>query len=57
MAQLVEKRAIKQEVAGSNSGRINIQDLKITEEKVLRLCNFIYKWLDFQVFSDKNYKP
>ena len=22
-----------------------------------RLCNHIRKWLDFQVFSDKDYKP
>ena len=37
VAQLVEHRAVMQEVAGSNPGRINTQDLKITEEKVLPL--------------------
>ena len=37
VAQLVEHRAVTREVAGSNPGRINIQDLKITEEKVLPL--------------------
>ena len=30
--------------------------LKITEEKCC-LCNYISKWLDFQVFSDKDNKP
>ena len=48
MAQLVEHRAIMRELLGSNPGRINTQDLKITEEKCC-LCNFMYKWLDFQV--------
>ena len=51
VAQLVEHRTVMREVAGSNPGRINTQDLKITEEKVLPLY-FICKWLDFQVFSD-----
>ena len=37
VAQLVEHRAVMREVAGSNPGRINTQDLKITEEKVLPL--------------------
>ena len=37
VAQLVEHRAVLREVAGSNPGRINTQDLKITEEKVLPL--------------------
>ena len=30
-------RVVMREVAGSNPGRINTQDLKITEEKVLPL--------------------
>ena len=33
VAQLVEHRAVIREVEGSNPGRINTQDLKITEEK------------------------
>ena len=37
MAQLVEHRAVMWEVAGLYPGRINTRDLKITEEKVLRL--------------------
>ena len=37
VAQLVEHRAFMQEVAGLNPGRINTQDLNITEEKVLPL--------------------
>ena len=36
--------------------RTNTQGLKITEDKVL-LCNYNRKWLDFQVFLDKDYKP
>ena len=36
-AQLVEHLAVTREVVGSNPGRINTQDLKITEEKVLPL--------------------
>ena len=38
-----------------DSDRTITQGLKITEEKVL--CNYISKWLDFQVFSDKDFKP
>ena len=49
LAQLVEHREF-------NSDQTNTQGLKITEEKVL-LCNYISKWLDFEVFSDKDYKP
>ena len=37
MAQEVEHRTVMWEVAGSNPGRNNTQDLKITEEKVLPL--------------------
>ena len=37
VAQLVERPAVTREVAGSNPGQINTQDLKITEEKVLPL--------------------
>ena len=37
VAQLVEHQAVTREFADSNPGRINTQDLKITEEKVLPL--------------------
>ena len=37
VAQMVEHRAVMQEVTGSNFSRINTQHLKITEEKVLPL--------------------
>ena len=39
-----------------NSDQTNTQGLKITEEKVMPLY-YISKWLDFEVFSDKDYKP
>ena len=55
-ACLVEHPAVTREVAGSNPGRINTQDLKMSEVKCC-LCNFICKWLDFPVFSHKDYKP
>ena len=41
VAQLFERRAVMREVAGSNPGRINTQDLKITQEKVLPLQNHL----------------
>ena len=37
VAQLVEHRVVMREVAGSNPGWINTQDLKITVEKVMPL--------------------
>ena len=37
VAQLVEHWAVMREVAGSNPSRMNTQDLKIAEEKVLPL--------------------
>ena len=37
VAQLIVHRAVTLEVAGSNPGRINTQDLKISKEKVLPL--------------------
>ena len=56
---MVEHLAIMQEVTGSSPDRIKTQDLKTTQEKVLPLYsnNDICKWLDFQVCSDKDYKP
>ena len=56
LARLVEHWVVVWEVAGSNLSRTNTQGLKITEDDVL-LCNDTCKWLDVQVFSDKDYKP
>ena len=39
-----------------NSGRTNTQGLNILNRNFC-LFNHINKWLDFQVFSDKDYKP
>ena len=36
--------------------RTSSQGLKITEENVLP-CDYIFKWLEVQVVSDKDYKP
>ena len=58
VAQLVERRAVTREVAGSSPGRINTQDLKITWEKVLPLYFHLQMVrLSIEVFSDKDYKP
>ena len=49
---VVEHRAVTREVVSSTPTGPTL--------RVLRkccLCNYISKWLDFQVFSDKNYKP
>ena len=51
---MVEHRAVTQEVAAWNPGRMNTRDLKITEEKVLPLQ---FHWQMVQVFSDKDFKP
>lgn len=37
VAQFVEHLVIMREITGLNPGRISIQDLKLTEEKVLPL--------------------
>mgnify|MGYP000105582856 FL=1 len=37
-----------------DSGQTITRDLKTTEGS---LCNYNRIWLDFQVFSDKNYEP
>ena len=50
-AQLVESQTAVQGDQGFKS-QTNTQSLKITKENVLPL-----KWLDVQVFSDKDYKP
>ena len=44
------------EVAGSKFARTTTQGLKFLRGKC-SLCNDMRKWLDFQVFSDKEDKP
>ena len=57
MAYLAVHRAMTREVVGSrlrpdqHSGSLNNRGEECC------LCNFIYKWLDFLVFSDKDDKP
>ena len=41
LAQLVEHRTAKREVADSNLNRTNTQSLKITEEKMIRLSSLL----------------
>ena len=56
-----ERRSGEQEVAagGSNSGRTNIQGLKITEKEsaAFDVCFDVCKLLDFLVLTDKDEKP
>ena len=40
-----------------DSGRTNTQGLKNNWVESAAFVNYIGKWLDFQVFSDKDYKP
>ena len=56
VAQMVEHRAVMREVVSSTPGRPSLRVLKELSRKCC-LCNYISKWLDFQVFSDKDYKP
>jgi len=51
VAQSVEHRAAMQEVMSSTPAGPTLRVLKRCP------CNYIHKWLDFQVFSDKDYKP
>jgi len=56
LAQLVELRAVTREVVSSTPAGPIRSVLKSLNRKC-SLCNYISKWLDFQVFSDKDYKP
>ena len=56
MAQLVEHRVVVREVVSSTPAGPTLRVLKQLRRKCC-LCNYISKWLDFQVFSDKDYKP
>ena len=49
--QLVEHWAVTQEVVSSTPAGPALRVLRCC------LCNYINKRLDFQVFSDKDYKP
>ena len=51
MAQLVELQVVTREVVSSTPA--GPQDIEISAT----FRNYIRKWLDFQVFSDKDYKP
>ena len=55
MAKLVEHRAVAQEVVSSTPTRPTLRVLKLLNRKCC-LCNYISKWLDFEVISDKDYK-
>ena len=56
VAQLVEHRDVKRETVSSTAAGPSLRVLKQVRRKGC-LCNYISKWLDFQVFSDKDYKP
>ena len=56
VAQLAEHRAAMWEVMSSTPAGPTLRVLKLLRRKCC-LCNDIRKWLDFQVFSDKDYKP
>ena len=56
LAQLVELRAVMREVVSWTPAGPILRVLKLLSRKC-SLCNYISKWLDFQVFSDRDYKP
>ena len=56
VAQSVEHRAAMREVVSSTPAGPTLRVLKQLRRKCC-LCNYIYDWLDLQVFSDKDYKP
>ena len=56
VAQLVEHRVVVREVVSSTPAGPTLRVFKHLRRKSC-LCNYISKWLDFQVFSDKDYKP
>ena len=49
-------RVVVREVVGSTPAGPTLRVFKHLRRKCC-LCNYISKWLDFQVFSDKDYKP
>ena len=56
VAQLVEHRAVMREVVSSTPAGPTLRVIKYLKRKCC-LSNYISKSLDFQVFSDKDYKP
>ena len=56
VAQLIEHRSVTREVVSSTPVGPTLRVLKYLSRKCC-FCNYISKWLDFQVFSDKDYKP
>ena len=55
MAQLVGHQAVMQEVESLTLARPTRRVLKLLSRKCC-LCNYVSKWLAFQVFSDKDCK-
>ena len=55
VVQVVEHRAVTREVVGSTPTGPSLRVLK--QLRRCCLCNYINKWLDFQVLSDKDYNP
>ena len=53
MAQLVEHRAVMRDVVSSTLAGPTLRVSKELSRKYC-LCNYISKWLDFQVFWDKD---
>ena len=49
-------QAVTREVMSSTPARPTLRVFKQLNRKCC-LCNYISKWLNFQVFSDKDYKP
>ena len=56
VAQLVEHRAVTREVVSSTPAGPTLRVFKYLRRKCC-LCNYICKWLDSLVFSDKDDKP
>ena len=56
VAQLVEHRAVTREVVSSSPAGPTLRVFKQLRRKCC-LCNYICKWLDSLVFSDKDNKP
>ena len=56
VAQLVEHRVVVREVVSSTPSEPTLRVFKKLRRECC-LCNYISKWFDFQVFSDKDYKP
>ena len=56
VAETAHRAATREVVSSTPAGPTLMRVLKQLSRKCC-LCNYISKWLDFQVFSDKDYKP